>query len=305
MKKILRILNFIIVILGCLSIYFYVNDNDLVDQVVSYYTKEHSIIIANEYGKNVSSTYFKKVSDFNPQNRQDLLNIYYTVLSTDNDTFTFYCPKKYSTCIEDTKGIMSDSALLSHANNFTHPFNSYEKIKTSYTNAGKITISITRLYSDEKIKQINDKVNELYPTLVSNNKSTTENIRSIHDYIINHVSYDNTYEQGNSIYQSNTAYGALFDGYAVCSGYTDLMSIFLYKMGISNYKVSNDKHIWNLVYLDGKWLHLDLTWDDPVLSNGKSTLTHDYFLVSTEKLTLLDKDRNAGAHVFNQEIYLK
>jgi transglutaminase-like putative cysteine protease len=305
LKKFLRILNVIVIILGCISIYLYLNDNDFVDQIVSYYSKEHSIIIANEYGKNINNNYFKKLNDFNPQNRDDLLDIYYTVLASNNNTFTFYCPKKYSSCIDDIKGITSDSSLLYHINNFVHPFNSYKTIKTSYTSLGKVTISITKLYSNDKINLINSKVDELYPTLVSNDRTTTENIKSIHDYIINHVEYDSSYEQGNSIYESNSAYGALFQGYAVCSGYTDLMSIFLYKMGIGNYKVSNDKHVWNLVYLDGKWLHLDLTWDDPVYSDGTNSLTHDYFLISTEKLQEQDKIKNTTAHVFNQEIYVK
>jgi transglutaminase-like putative cysteine protease len=305
LRRFLKILNVIITILGCLSIYLYLNNNDFVDQIVSYYSKEHSTIIANEYGRNINNNYFKKLYDFNPQNRQDLLNIYYTALSSSNNTFTFYCPKNYSSCINDIKSITSDSSLLYHVNNFVHPFNSYKTIKTSYTSLGKITISITKLYSNDKIKLINDKVDELYPTLVSNNKTTTENIKSIHDYIINHVKYDTSYEQGNSIYESNSAYGALFEGYAVCSGYTDLMSIFLYKMGISNYKVSNDKHVWNSVYIDGKWLHLDLTWDDPINSNGRNSLIYNYFLISTEKLIEQDKYKDTSAHVFNQEIYLK
>jgi transglutaminase/protease-like cytokinesis protein 3 len=76
-------------------------------------------------------------------------------------------------------------------------------------------------------------------------------------------------------------------------------------MGISNYKISNDKHVWNYVYLDGKWLHLDLTWDDPIYSNGKNSLTHDYFLINTEELYKQDKLRDANSHVFNEEIYLK
>jgi transglutaminase/protease-like cytokinesis protein 3 len=76
-------------------------------------------------------------------------------------------------------------------------------------------------------------------------------------------------------------------------------------MGISNYKVSNDKHVWNSVYIDGKWLHLDLTWDDPINSNGRNSLIYNYFLISTEKLIEQDKYKDTSAHVFNQEIYLK
>ena len=83
------------------------------------------------------------------------------------------------------------------------------------------------------------------------------------------------------------------------------MGIFLNKMGITNYKVSNDTHVWNMVYLDGNWLHLDVTFDDPVSSNGKNYLSHDYFLISTERLKELDKKENKNSHVFNEQIYFK
>ena len=38
-------------------------------------------------------------------------------------------------------------------------------------------------------------------------------------------------------YKSEIAYGPLFEGYAVCGGYTDLMELFLEKMNIKSYKI--------------------------------------------------------------------
>ena len=38
-------------------------------------------------------------------------------------------------------------------------------------------------------------------------------------------------------------------------------------------------HAFNLVYIDGEWLLVDATYDDPVTSNGTQVLKHDYFLV--------------------------
>ena len=34
-------------------------------------------------------------------------------------------------------------------------------------------------------------------------------------------------------------------------------------------------HAWNLVELDGKWYHLDATWDDPMPDQGEDAL-HQY-----------------------------
>ena len=129
--------------------------------------------------------------------------------------------------------------------------------------------------------------------------STKEKIKVIHDYIINNTNYDTlkTNNINDATYKSNTAYGVLIQGYGICSGYSDAMAIFLDKFNIINYKVSNDEHIWNLVYLDGKWLHLDLTWDDPI--SDKNVTRDNYFLIDTNTLEKLDDN----SHYFNSSIF--
>ena len=98
-------------------------------------------------------------------------------------------------------------------------------------------------------------------------------------------------------YKSNTAYGVLIQGYGICSGYADTISIFLNKLGIENYKISNDTHIWNLVYINGVWTHLDSTWDDPISDRNLNRDT--YFLISYDELLNLNDD----THDFNKNIY--
>jgi transglutaminase/protease-like cytokinesis protein 3 len=77
------------------------------------------------------------------------------------------------------------------------------------------------------------------------------------------------------------------------------MAIFLNRYGIDNYKVASVNHVWNAVKLDGKWYHLDLTWDDPIMEEGKDVVLHDYFLIDTEELFKQDKTQ----HMFNAAIY--
>lgn len=89
------------------------------------------------------------------------------------------------------------------------------------------------------------------------------------------------------------------------------MALFLNKMGYTNYKVATtneteDKtsgHVWNAVFLDGEWLHLDLTWDDPVSSDGKDYLYHKYFLISTDELITADSNITSKEHDFDKSIY--
>ena len=79
------------------------------------------------------------------------------------------------------------------------------------------------------------------------------------------------------------------------------MAIFLNKIEVPNYKISGEDHVWNLVYLDGKWLHLYLTWDDPVISNGENILLDKFFLITTDELKAL----NTGYHDFNEEYFVE
>ena len=99
--------------------------------------------------------------------------------------------------------------------------------------------------------------------------------------------------------QSPEEYGVLIEGYGTCNGYADAMAIFLDKLNVINYKISNEEHIWNLVYLDGKWYHLDLTWDDPISDINVNRDT--YFLITTNTLEKI----NDGTHKFDKSIYIE
>jgi hypothetical protein len=301
MKKTLSTL-IVLITLFTLSIplYDYLKNNEYVVSIIEYYTKDHSSLTQNEYSKYTVNNYFNLTTNFDPRSKKDLLDIYYTVLSSGMNEFVFYCPSEYVECIDDIKDITSDNMLLSHMNSFTHVFNSYKSIKTEYKNNGKITIKIIRAYDQEMIDKINKKVDEIYNSIVDETKSTKVNITKIHDYIINNSKYDVEYVNDRSKHQSNNAYGPLFEGYAICSGYTDLMALYLDKLGLENYKISNEEHIWNIVYFNNQWLHIDVTYDDPIVSTGENYLRDDYLLITTEKLKLLDDD-----HIFDENIYLK
>ena len=76
------------------------------------------------------------------------------------------------------------------------------------------------------------------------------------------------------------------------------MALFLDKLGFKNYKISSAKHIWNAVYIDGEWKHLDLTWDDPI-TDGADRLEYNFFLISDKEL----ESKNTGQHNYNKVIY--
>lgn len=299
MKRFIGILTLIFVI-G--TVYFYREDLTKILNTPTEIIQKPKIEIpkTNEYKiSNTNYEYIQDTNDFVPKNRQDLLNIIYTTLNSGWNEFTFYCPEEYLYCIDEVINITNDNVLLSNINGFVHPYNSFKSIETSYNNKGKITLNIYKSYTDDQINIINKKVDEIYYNLINTSMSDTDKIKTIHDYIINNSKYDNDRINGITKYNSNTAYGNLIEGYGICSGYTDAMAIFLNKMGIKNYKISSENHIWNLVYIDGKWVNLDLTFDDPVVTPPKDVLSHDYFLIDTDTLLNLDKDE----HIFDSNVF--
>ncbi|MBR2311371.1 MAG: hypothetical protein IKA47_12730 [Oscillospiraceae bacterium] len=82
---------------------------------------------------------------------------------------------------------------------------------------------------------------------------------------------------------AHNAYGALVEGIAVCEGYAEAFQYLLHQAGIWSYLVIGSSrgvgHEWNMVRIDGKYYHVDLTWDD------QDTCTyHAYFNVTDEMI---------------------
>ena len=272
----------------------------------TYFSSNNSkieITDANGYYRNYDFMFVQNISDKTVSNYQDLINVYYTVINSGISRFTFYCPKnEYNRCIDDVESIANNQTLLSNINNFVHPYNAFSHIETEFDNLGKVTISIERAYSSSDIQLINKSVDDIYNKLYDNNKSTEENIKLFHDYIIENTKYDSERSDKNIVnYKSETAYGPLFEGHAICGGYTDLMQLFLEKMKIKNYRVSSYMHIWNAVEINNKWYHIDLTWDDPVISDGTEVVYHDYMLIDTKEL--LNKEKTQ--HNFDEDVFIE
>lgn len=298
MKKALATLGLLLIFIGV-----FLMKKDDINTIINKYFKLNNIVTLgdkNEYYRDYDFDFVQNTNNFRPNNYQDLLNIYYTVLNAGKSNFTFYCPNSYDNCLSDVKKLANDQDTLSDINNYVHPYNGFNHIESEYDSLGRVTINIIRSYDDNDIKMITSKIDELLPQLVSNTNSLENNIKNVHDYIINNSKYDsNRSDKGVTSYKSDTAYGPLFEGYALCGGYTDLMELFLERMNIKSFKVSSENHIWNAVYFNNNWKHLDLTWDDPVASDGKEYLEYNYFLIDTDQLLTLEQTE----HNFNLEHY--
>lgn len=302
-----KLLGFLITIGIFLIIYTY--RNQLFEYIILNYVYKSEFVndSYNEYKISNEYSFVHQTDNYKPTSKQDILNILYSGLNNGWDEFSFFCTLDYETCIEDAKAITNDAVTVSYINNFIHPYNSFSNIKISMNNIGKVTIKVNRLYTDEEINILNAKVDEIYNQIITPDMTNVDKIKAIHDYIINNTVYDN--EKADNLhnqdyvakYRSQTAYGPLIEGFGICGGYSDAMTLFLNKMNLKNYKISSDNHVWNLVNLDGSWYHLDLTWDDPVVNTKENLLLHNFFLISSSEL----ESKNTGQHKYNKNVFIE
>ncbi len=279
------------------------------ENILSYATKNYenlfftpSKLEKNEYTRSYNFKYVQNTDTFIPNNKQDILNIFYTVVNSGMDEFSFYCKSEYENCLNDVNDIIKNQNIVSNINNFVHPYNTCKDFKTDVYKYGKITIKSNKLYDSYMIDNVNFEIEKIINENINDKMTDKEKIKTIHDYIINHTKYDQDRSDKKIIkYKSDTAFGALKEGYALCGGYADSMMLFLEKFGIKNYKIASENHVWNYVFLDNEWYHLDLTWDDPVNKEGKDILDYSYFLITDKDLEKLDK----SYHTYDKTVYLQ
>ena len=176
----MKILKFFVAVFAIFGVsvfaYGYLNENKVIDTLVDYYKRSPSTLINNEYKKDVNIDFIKLTDDFVPKNKDEVKNIYYTIIYSGMDDFTFYCDKEYKNCIDDIINVNDDTSLLSQMNNFVNVYNSFKSIKTTYTSSGKITLHVERVYSSKDIERVKNRVNEIYDEIIDPNKTKEENI---------------------------------------------------------------------------------------------------------------------------------
>lgn len=155
---------------------------------------------------------------------------------------------------------------------------------------------ITKYYIDFNMKypkiearfissEINDAAETLIRNLIKPGMSELEKVKAFHDYIIQNARYDYHNEERDTIDAiSYTPYGILKLGIGVCESYARAMKVLLDRAGIENILISNSSHMWNIVKVNGKYRHFDVTWDDPVPDQGSKVQYTYYNLTDAQML---------------------
>ena len=117
---------------------------------------------------------------------------------------------------------------------------------------------------------------------IDENMSDFEKAKTVNDYIVQLATYT---DKGAT--EGQTAYELVTEGTAVCQAYALLGYRLFEEAGLDAdyvYGYSDDElHAWNMVEVDGKWYHVDITWND-VDPAEPYTISYEYFLKSNEQL---------------------
>ncbi len=98
------------------------------------------------------------------------------------------------------------------------------------------------------------------------------------------VYHDDAAADLNAYPTASSAYGALIENKAVCGGFAQAMKLLLDEVDIPSTQVTGisaengERHIWNLVTINGCNYHVDVTWD------SGSPVHHSFFNMTTEQL---------------------
>ncbi|MEK5282701.1 MULTISPECIES: transglutaminase domain-containing protein [Paenibacillus] len=129
----------------------------------------------------------------------------------------------------------------------------------------KVTVEVKYLETLEQTAFVNKEVKATLKKIITPGMNNHQKVKAIHDWVVLRLKYDTSYRK-------YTAYEGLKSGSAVCQGYSLLTYKLLKEAGFSNKIVEgtakqpggrSQSHAWNLVLLEGRWYHLDTTWDDP------------------------------------------
>lgn len=164
----------------------------------------------------------------------------------------------------------------------------YNEVSASSDGTIEFKYSLSKKTILQKKNKIDAAVKKVVASIIKKNMSDLDKVKAIHDYLVLNVAYDYKNSlKGTVPLDSYEIYGSLINKKAVCDGYSKLMQVLLKKVGISSTIVvgtaNGENHSWNLVELNGKYYHLDATWDDPA-PDKKGVVNYKYFLLTDKQM---------------------
>lgn len=142
------------------------------------------------------------------------------------------------------------------------------------------------LEADTAARQLMEDAIAEYVELAEPFDDPLEKLLLIHDKMIEKYEYDPLIKDENGKdtathgWVSHHAYGLFLNKTAVCQGYAQAFYMIASRLGIETDFCRSDsfEHIWNYAKINGKWYHVDVTWDD----HSSAVAYHNNFMISDD-----------------------
>jgi transglutaminase-like putative cysteine protease len=224
-----------------------------------------------------STTFLSFAGDHTVYTIKDLKSVIYQEMTNRSNIFNVdYSGSSVSTFTDDSQSFMrsvyagEDDYLEWNLSEIAYQYYRTDNLLKIEFTAKYLTTKAQEIYVDENVKII-------LASIIKANMTDDEKLSAIHQYIIDNVEYDKSLTK-------YTAYNALYDGTAVCQGYSLLMDKMLEAAGVKTIiidgSIPEGTHAWNLVLLDGIWYHVDATNDD--INRNKYYLKTDDFMLDND-----------------------
>ena len=167
----------------------------------------------------------------------------------------------------------------------------YLRMKPTYSSAFQSLAYLQNptVPTDGEVKRNALKGLDIYLDRFADIHSDYEYVKAVHDYIADELEYDVEFLPG-----SEDLGGAMNSGVATCLGYSAMFQFFMQIGGFETELIVGtakdnrgvtEKHAWNKVKLEGRWYNVDVTWNDPITTDGVGIIRYDYFLISDDALS--------------------
>jgi hypothetical protein len=179
--------------------------------------------------------------------------------------------------------VMKDNPLLFYVESFSVVRGSFGK-----TAQFQPVYKYPKPFAKENTRRIQEYL-KVFDTVKS--KSDMDKVYRVHDYCIEHFKYDYTFGE-----HAFSPLGLVLNGTGVCEGIAKFTKLALDYLGVGSLVVSgraknpeherSEGHAWNIVKVDGKTYHLDITFDMTISDKIKR---YDYFCICDDDVR---KDHN-------------
>ena len=158
----------------------------------------------------------------------------------------------------------------------------------------------SKLEAEKMNVSLEETTNEIVSLVKSKAASNNEYslLINLYEILQKNIRYDKEELQANAKGISNNpashnAYGAIINKLAVCDGFSSAFSLLAQKLGFqcmlvvgrSAYSATTlQEHAWNIIKLQNKHYHIDLTWDARKY-NEFSEFSYAYFAVTDEEIS--------------------